>query len=133
MSRAALATLLSPVATVLMCASRFRSKIGCEINMDRDGFLQSAKLYLLKRCQIKYFTKEYGFINGDQIHTPYLVKQLRLYLDENKLIRCKGRLQFAHYVREFGDPILLPHASHLTKLIILQTHLRMHSTLPIGD
>ena len=53
-----------------------------------------------------------------------MVKQLDLYLDEDDLIRCKGRLQFSCLPKNSAFPILLPYNSHFTKLVIMDIHLK---------
>ena len=120
--------LLSLVATVKMCVTKFLNKIGYKLDEDRNRVYHQAKSYLIKRCQQNHFPKEHAYLMGNLCKVPCLVKQLGLYFDEGKVIRCRGRLQFADNVKESGDPILLPRSSHVTRLIILHIHhIKMHS------
>ena len=54
-----------------------------------------------------------------------LQKSLGLFYDENKILRCKGRISNANlpYVTKF--PAILPKDNHLTSLIIRQNHERV--------
>ena len=52
------------------------------------------------------------------------INELALYLDENGLIRSKGRL--SPLMQENNDLILLPPKGHLTYLLILQRHKELH-------
>ncbi|XP_053390523.1 uncharacterized protein LOC128553406 [Mercenaria mercenaria] len=49
-------------------------------------------------------------------------QQLGLFLDEQGLMRCKGRLENAKLSEGVRQPILLPQNDHLTELIIERTH-----------
>ena len=51
-----------------------------------------------------------------------LQKQLGLFLDENGLLRCRGRLGNASLTEGARFPILLPKNDRLTYLIIDQSH-----------
>ena len=54
-----------------------------------------------------------------------LVRQLRLYLDSNGLIRCGGRIHNAPLSESAKFPILLPPKHALTSLIIYSVHIQM--------
>ena len=54
-----------------------------------------------------------------------MISQLRLYLDENEIIRCGGRMGFSDLPQSAAFPILLPRNTHLTSLIIQKTHSRL--------
>ena len=61
--------------------------------------------------------------------TPY-VKQFNLFLDEQSVIRCKGRLDNSELDGACKTPILLPSRHRLTELIIQDCHERvLHSGL----
>lgn len=49
-------------------------------------------------------------------------KELQLFHDENKILRCKGRLNNIYLQRDAREPILLLPGHHLTHLIIEQYH-----------
>ena len=61
---------------------------------------------------------------------PPLVGQLGLYIDEQKLLRCRGRLKNAPLQDNTKYPILIPKDTYLAELIIRATHLMlMHAGL----
>ena len=51
-----------------------------------------------------------------------ILHQLGLYLDDDGLMRCRGRLQYAQLSRNTKFPILMPKESHLLTLIVRATH-----------
>ena len=53
---------------------------------------------------------------------PGIIHQLGLYLDDDGLIRCRGRLQYAQLPHNTKFPILMPKESHLSTLIVRATH-----------
>ena len=56
---------------------------------------------------------------------PPLVTQLNLFLDDQGLIRVKSKFKTWQHNRDNKFPLLLPQNSHLTHLIIMDTHLRL--------
>jgi len=54
------------------------------------------------------------------------VKQFNLYLDEDKIIRCKGRINNAHTTEESKNPVLLPSRHRYTELLIRERHDHVH-------
>lgn len=54
------------------------------------------------------------------------VKQFNLYLDEDKIIRCKGRINNADTTEESKNPVLLPSRYRYTELLIRQRHDHVH-------
>ena len=56
---------------------------------------------------------------------PPLVGQLGLYIDEQKLLRCRGRLKNAPLQDNTKYPILIPKDTYLAELIIRATHLML--------
>ena len=51
-----------------------------------------------------------------------IIHQLGLYLDDDSLIRCRGRLQYAQLPHNTKFPILMPKKSHLSTVIVRATH-----------
>ena len=102
--------LIQTVAMILMYIYLLINKLGKGIKISRLICMEKAKFILIKNCQKSCFTLEYTFLqqksNGK---IPNLVKQLDLYLDEDDLIRCKGRLQFPCLPKNSAFPILLPY------------------------
>ena len=57
-----------------------------------------------------------------------LVRQLRLHLDDNAVLRCRGRLESAPVDDQSKFPVLLPRNEHFTKLVALAAHVQvLHS------
>ncbi|XP_053388629.1 uncharacterized protein LOC128551740 [Mercenaria mercenaria] len=54
-----------------------------------------------------------------------LVRQLRLYIDENGFIRCCGRIHNAPVDKQTKFPYLLPDKHNYTRLLIQDTHERL--------
>ena len=54
------------------------------------------------------------------------VKQFNLYLDEDKIIRCKGRINNADTAEESKNPVLLPSRHRCTELLIRERHDHVH-------
>ena len=65
-------------------------KIKCKVNIDT---VQSAITYLVKTMQAKCFPKEITFLNSPgNRNIPDLVKDLNVYIDEEGVIRSRGRI-----------------------------------------
>ena len=57
-----------------------------------------------------------------------LIRQLRLYLDDNAVLRCRGRLESAPLDDQSKFPVLLPKNEHFTSLVALAAHVQvLHS------
>ena len=54
------------------------------------------------------------------------VKQFNLYLYEDKIIRCKGRISNADTTEENKNPVLLPSRHRYTELLIRERHDHVH-------
>ena len=57
---------------------------------------------------------------------PPLVKQLRLFLDDKKLIRCGGRIHNTPTTDVSKFPYLLPSKHTVTRMIVTDTHKKLH-------
>ena len=89
--------------------------------------LNSAEKIWLHAVQQQTYAHEIEQLQGAKIKTP-LVRQLQLFLDDDRLIRVNGRLHNAplEYATKF--PILLPRQHAFTTLMIRQAHCHiMHS------
>ena len=54
------------------------------------------------------------------------VRQFNLYLDEDKIIRCKGRINNRDTTEESKNPVLLPSRHRYTELLIRERHDHVH-------
>jgi hypothetical protein len=88
--------------------------------------LEAARSYWIQAAQGESFAAEFKALQ-ENLPLPEGLKIARFnpFLDEG-LIRLGGRLQFATLSREQRHPLLLDGQHHFTKLLILQTHIRLH-------
>ena len=76
--------------------------------------LQEATIYWIKKCQLP-LREEKAFQEWEL--------QLGLYVDEEGLLRCQGRLSNADLPYSTRHPILLSSKHHVAELIVKQCHL----------
>ena len=81
----------------------------------RNALLQSVQQFYYGEILSKIKDKAKG-------KRPAIIRQLGLYLDDDGLIRCRGRLQYAQLPHNTKFPILMPKESHLSTLIVRATH-----------
>ena len=88
--------------------------------------LSRANLKWLHTIQREVFSEEIANLNlQSQNHLP-LVRQLRLFLDSDQLLRCGGRIHNAPLSELAKFPYLLPSKHHFTNLVILHAHTEQH-------
>ena len=80
---------------------------------------------LVKTTQRETFSQEIRSLESSSKRTQ-LARQLKLYLDENGLLRCAGRIQNAPVEEQTKYPLLLPTQHSLTTLIINDAHEQTH-------
>ena len=84
--------------------------------------LESAEIWWIKRVQRFEYTEVREKLLGHNNFRLPIVNQLQLYLDEQGIIRCKGRLQNALIPDSTKNPILLPKWHQFTRLIVRRAH-----------
>lgn len=85
---------------------------------------------LIRNVQQTTFELEIDSLNPSSKHKVAIVRQLRLYFDDNGLLRCGERLNIAPLDYNTKYPILLPTKHHFTSLIIRDMHHKnLHSGL----
>ena len=103
--------------------------------------------FWIKAVQGQAFSRKVQQISKKE-SKPYLplVRQLRLYVDDNAVLRCRGRLESAPLDEQSKCPVLLPRNEYFTKLVALAadeqvlhsgvretlTHLRQKYWVPRG-
>ena len=91
--------------------------------------LEKAKKYWIKVAQTERYSKEIAFLKSDvknDKHVPTLVSNLNLFLDENEIVRSRGRISKCLYFDyEVYNPVLLPKGHKLTSLYINYCHARV--------
>ena len=86
--------------------------------------------YWVKTAQAECFAAEIKFLTENTVsndtrdsNVPHLVMNLNLYVDQNGILRSRGRISKCRYFnKNVHNPILLPKAHHLTTLIIRYCH-----------
>ena len=86
--------------------------------------LNKAKLAWIQDCQQQIFFKELDNLTSKSSNRLLLVRQLRLFLDDNKLIRCGGRIHNAPVSELVKFPYLLPRNHPFTTLVIHDCHIK---------
>ena len=100
---------------VSKCKKKFISDTVC---------VNEARMFLIKKEQEVFFGDELQFLKNPKSSAPTRVKNLSLFLDQNGMVRSKGRLENCDYfAHEVNDPIVLPKQSPLTDLFIWHYHL----------
>ena len=90
--------------------------------------IRKDSLNMIIRCeQAKYFPEAFEYLSkptGAAKDLPPILSQLNLFLDHAGLLRVGGKL----FRKTFGEkyfPILIPKDSHVTKLLILDAHVKL--------
>ena len=111
---------LDKLIAVTFCVFQFISKLR---KKDEDYSLK-AKQYLFKIKQEKCFPNELDFLKDPQNkNVPALVNNLNFFLDDDGIMRTKGRIsKTLVFDYEIANPILLAKNHHLTELIIIDAH-----------
>ena len=53
-------------------------------------------------------------------------RQFDMYLDDDKVWRCRGRIHHANIPQSVRHPVMLPRDHYFTRLIVLNAHTRVH-------
>ena len=88
--------------------------------------LSTAMTLWTKAIQGQVFSREIQQLSkkNSKLSLP-LVRQLRLYLDDNAVIRCRGRLETAPLDDQSKFPVLLPRNEKFTRLVALAAHVQV--------
>lgn len=88
--------------------------------------LARAQHCLIKGIQHRTYSEELAYLLKKQSKFPPLIRQLRLFLDDNQPIHCGGRIHNASTSELAKFPILLPINCTFTDLIVMDTHTKLH-------
>ena len=94
---------------------------------------RQAELLWIRSLQGQSFSNEISFISSgkEKSTTPVYVKQFGLFLDDDHILRCKGRINNASLNLGSKNPILLSSKSRFVELFIYETHDNIkHSGIP---
>ena len=84
--------------------------------------LEEAERKWLKSCQEDAYPSELVSLKSGAASRLTLVRQLRLFVDSDGLIRCGGRIHNAKVSESVRFPYLLPRQHPLTRLIVKDAH-----------
>lgn len=84
--------------------------------------LQDATEKWIISAQRISFDKEIRTLKSQSKTPNTLIRQLRLYIDEKEIIRCRGRIHNAPISKNSRFPCLLPNNYHFTELLISEVH-----------
>jgi hypothetical protein len=92
--------------------------------------INNAELSWIRHLQNRHYHKEISALKLKDKNLGPLVRQLRLFLDKDGLVRVGGRLHNAPLKFETKFPILLPPKTHFTELLVTEEHRKvLHSVL----
>ena len=99
-----------------------------DVNLSNEEIIKARNLWI-KEIQNDTFSEELENIEKVSQQKPLpLVKQLNLYLDNDGIMRCKGRMHNSELDEDAKFPILLPKKHKFTDLVIMKYHLgTLHS------
>ena len=117
--------LLAVTAYVLRFTNIIRQRVSTNMKHLTTIELAKANIKWLHAVQHEAFFAEISNLKSQSPRLP-LVRQLRLFLDEDQLIRCGGRIHNAPLSELTKFPYLLPSKHHFTNLVISQAHVMQH-------
>ena len=126
-----LGKLLRVTAYVLRFVNKLKKTIKTKPSVSlQANEINSAELEWIKSCQTSAYKQEMKSLQRENKKHSSLQKQLRLFLDDQGILRCGSRLHNAPINYDTKFPILLPPQHQLTELIILDCHQKvLHSGL----
>ena len=117
--------LLAVTAYVLRFINIIRQRVSTNMKHLTTIELAKANIKWLHAVQHEAFFAEISNLKSQSPRLP-LVRQLRLFLDEDQLIRCGGRIHNAPLSELTKFPYLLPSKHRFTNLVISQAHVMQH-------
>ena len=92
--------------------------------------LQLSETLWIRSIQYEFFPEAICYLKQLTRKKPVMVDQFRLFIDEQQIIRCKGRINNSNLPMETKRPILLPKHSRFAQLLIKHLHLKnLHSSI----
>ena len=89
--------------------------------------IRQAEDMWLRSIQHSHFTEEYDHLFNLSVKQPSLLaRQLGLFHDEERVIRCQGRIDQSDVSQTTKQPVLLPSKHRFTDLVILEHHNSVH-------
>ena len=92
--------------------------------------IHNATMKFIEVVQHRRYSDVFESLCSKSTHS--LIRQLRLYLDKDRLIRCGGRINNAPLPENAKFPYLIPKKHRLTKLLINDIHIEnLHSGIGV--
>ena len=114
--------LLRVTGLVLKYVDMLKAKGGrsmCKLEVKE---LREAEVLWIKDIQRQCFADEYRKLHWGKMHTVIYKVHLNLFLNDDKLICCKGRLEHADLLVSLKNPVVFPTKHHFTELLIQEKH-----------
>ena len=96
----------------------------CGSNVIRSE-MNYAELLWIKAVQGNSFAREIQYLKSPTFPCPVLVNQFGLFLDDQQVLRCKGRLNNSSLCLQSKIPAILPQRHRIVELLILWAHQRV--------
>ena len=81
--------------------------------------ISAAELLWIQFIQVNAFQAEIKFLLSGKPPKPIRVDQFRLKMDDNKLLKCQGRIGNSSLPLSINEPIILPSNHYFARLLIL--------------
>ena len=122
--------LLRITAYVLRFASNLKARLSAKptqvVKELSAAEIDRAEFYWIKSVQARSFEEEIQFLKKKSQLSPLpRIQQFGLYLDEDGVLRCKGRLGHTDLPSTCKNPILLPSKNDFVNLLIKDVHFRV--------
>ena len=108
--------LLHVTSYVILFIQKCRKR---EVQSISGAEMKQAELLRIKAVQRSAFAHEIQYLISQSFPCPLLVKQFGLFLDEQKVLCCKGGLNNSSLCLQSKNPAILPHNDYLVELLIL--------------
>ena len=129
-------SMLRVTAYVLRFVNKIKQRLlrSTEDHEERDELnasnLEEAESLWIHTVQANAFSNEISYLQKGRQVKPHRVDQFALYLDDNQVLKCRGRINNSSLQPESKHPILLPSSHPFVELLIRQTHERVkHSAV----
>ena len=100
---------------------RRKLKPNLPICLSASEIIEAERLWI-GFVQANSFQAEIEFLLTGRSSKPILVDQFRLKLDDNKILRCQGRIGNSSLPLSSNEPIILPSKHYFVELLILDAH-----------
>ena len=114
--------LLRVTGLVLKYVDMLKAKGGRSVCKLEAKDLREAEVLWIKDNQRQCFADEYRKLHWGKMHTVIYKGHLNLFLNDDKLIYCKGHLEHADLPVSSKNPVILPTKHCFTELLIKKKH-----------